>query len=209
MELERRYCPLQIRAAGDAGPRRLAGYAAVFDSLSVVMWGFRERLAAGAFAEGLANGDDVRALWNHNTDFVLGRTKNRTLNLTEDATGLAFELEPPDTQLARDLVASVARGDVDQMSFGFVVLEDQWDLDADEQMIRTIRKVKLYEISPVTFPAYNATSVGLRGEEAVYGVKPKIPEVLRAQASACAGPAGAAQVRRALQMRRLQLAELG
>jgi HK97 family phage prohead protease len=210
MELERRFCPLEIRAAGESsGPPKLAGYAAVFDSLSVVIWGFRERIAPGAFADGLANGDDVRALWNHNTDFVLGRTKNGTLNLAEDETGLAFELEPPDTQLARDLVASVARGDVDQMSFGFVVLEDDWDIDDDDQVIRTLRKIKLYEISPVTFPAYNATSVGLRGEEAAYGNKPEIPAaVLQAQAAAKDQPEAAAQVRAALRMRRMRLAEV-
>lgn len=210
MELERRFCTMEMRAGDEgSGPATLRGYAAVFETLSAVIWGFREKIAPGAFADGLAAGDDVRALWNHNTDYVLGRTKNGTLSLSEDETGLAFELTPPETQLARDLVASVARGDVDQMSFGFVVLEDDWSMDDNDQVIRTLRKIKLYEISPVTFPAYQATSVGLRGEELVYGIKPEIPaEVLRAQASAGeTGQAEPAQVRQALRARMLQLAE--
>lgn len=202
--MERRFCPLELRAKQDDEGATLAGYAAVFDSLSVEMWGFREKIAPGAFAASI-EGDDVRALWNHNTDYVLGRTKNGTLELREDETGLAFELTPPATQLARDLVASVQRGDVDQMSFGFAVLEDAWDIDENEQYVRTLRKVKLYEISPVTFPAYPATSVSARGDD-TYGEIPQIPAEVQRALSLAAG-AGQAQVRAAFRARRLRLME--
>lgn len=201
--MERRYCQLEMRAVEQDGKRKLRGYAAVFDSLSVDLWGFREKIAPGTFAASLAAGDDVRALWNHNTDFVLGRTKNGTLSLSEDETGLAFELEPPDTQLARDLVASVERGDVDQMSFGFAALDADWDIDENEQLIRTLRKVKLYEISPVTFPAYPATSVSARaGNDPAYGDIPQIPaEVQRALADAAKPDHSRARAARARLMR--------
>jgi len=181
-DLERRFCPFEIRAAGEDDGKTLAGYAAVFDSLSVEIWGFREKIAAGAFADSLAV-DDIRSLWNHDTNWVLGRTVNGTLTLREDEQGLAFELTPPDTQMGRDALVSIRRGDVNQMSFGFATLEDKWDIDENEQYIRTLLRVKLYEISPVTFPAYTATSVGVRSGETdpVYGLRPQIPaEVQRA-----------------------------
>lgn len=208
MGLERRFCPLEVRAVGeseDDGTPSIEGYAAVFNALSVEMWGFRERIAPGAFTETLET-DDIRSLWNHNSDFVLGRVKSGTLRLAEDDEGLRFDVEPPDTSWGRDALTSVRRGDVDQASFMFRTLEDDWSIDENEQLIRTLRKVKLYEVSPVTFPAYPATQVSARGLE-LYGEKPEIPaEVQRALASA-AGP-DAAQVRRDLMRRRIRLLEL-
>lgn len=186
MELERRFCEqhglrVEQRAGGGA---LLVGYAAVFESLSVEMWGFREKIAPGAFTASL--GDDVRALWNHDTGIVLGRTKNSTLRLAEDKTGLLVEIEPPAS--AASYVESIERGDVDQMSFGFRTLEHQWDEDENGVLIRTLLKVKLYEVSPVSFPAYPATSVGVRSEarsqrtegvDPVWGWIPEIPVELR------------------------------
>lgn len=141
----------------------IAGYAAVFNELSVMMWGFREEILRGAFAESIEK-NDIRGLWQHETNQVLGRTKNGTLRLWEDEKGLAFELEPPDTTLGRDALTSIERGDVDQMSFGFRSLPDgdEWRFDEDETLIRTLKRLDLMEISPVTWAAYPQTSVGVR-----------------------------------------------
>lgn len=206
--MERRYFPFELRAAADDEGTMLAGYAAVFDELSVEIWGFREKIAAGAFTDTIAN-DDIRSLWNHDTNWVLGRTTNQTLRLAEDEIGLAVEIEPPETQMGRDALVSIRRGDVNQMSFAFATLEDRWDIDENEQYVRTLLRVKLYEVSPVTFPAYPATSIAVRAGEMdpVYGIRPQVPaEVQRALAEA-AGTPPAARARRAAMGRRLRMAE--
>jgi hypothetical protein len=144
---------------------KIIGHAAVFDQLSENLGGFREKIAAGAFAEALKE-SDVRALFNHNPDFVLGRNRSGTLQLNEDARGLAIEIDPPDTQVARDLIVSMDRGDINQMSFGFTVEEDNWEEDDDGRVVRTILKVKrLFDVSPVTYPAYPQTDAAVRSLE--------------------------------------------
>lgn len=177
MNYERRIYPVELRAVADDGkPAMLRGYAAVFNSLSQVIYGFRELIMPGAFASTID--DDIRALWNHDTNFVLGRTKSKTLTLAEDDKGLGVQIEPPSTPVVDSFVESVRRGDVDQMSFGFSVLDDTWDELEDGTIVRTLRKIKLYEVSPVAFPAYTATEVSVRGEQpAVY--VPEIPATLR------------------------------
>lgn len=157
----------EVRAEDENKTRKLVGYASVFDKLSQVIWGFREKVAPGAFAETV--GDDVRALWNHDTAFVLGRTTAGTLSLVEDKMGLWVEITPPTTPLVESFLASVERGDVSQMSIGFRVLEDEWDEDEEGQLIRTVKKIKLYEVSPVTFPAYPDTEIAVRE---LYGDEP-------------------------------------
>lgn len=152
---------IQIRR-NDAGKvTTIVGYAAVFESLSLPMYSFTEKIRAGAFKNSIKN-NNVRALWNHNSDFVLGSTKAGTLRLSEDAKGLKFELDPPDTQAGKDAVISIERGDVDGMSFGFTVLSSEWDEKDPENVIRTLIEVDLFEISPTPFPAYEQTSVDLR-----------------------------------------------
>jgi len=143
----------EIRAKDD-GAKTIGGYAVVFDRLSVMMYGFRERIKPGAFANSM--GDDIRALWQHDTAQVLGRTRAGSLRVWEDETGVGFEVDVPDTQTGRDAVTLIERGDVDQMSFGFSVLPegDDWIEDDDGQLVREVRNAKLYEVSPVTFPAY-------------------------------------------------------
>lgn len=200
MDIERRFTTSELRAEGEEG-RTIAGYAAVFNSLSQVLWGFREKIAPGAFADAL--GDDVRALWNHDTGIVLGRTKSGTLRLHEDEVGLRIEVDPPESAAA--YLESIKRGDVDQMSFGFNTLEDDWNEDDQGQIIRTLRKVKLFEVSPVTFPAYTATSVGVRSDE-IYGFIPEIPaELRRATGEADDSQKAAARARGAQRRRRLWL----
>lgn len=150
---------VQIRTQGGK-PAVILGHAALFNTPSVFM-GFREVIAPGAFAESI--GGDIRALWQHDTARVLGRTKASTLQIWEDAQGLAFELHPPDTQDGRDAVTLIERGDVDQMSFGFSVPPggDSWSEDENGLPLRTLRSVNLMEISPVTWAAYPQTGVGV------------------------------------------------
>lgn len=153
---------IKIEQRGD-GKRYIRGHAAVFNQLSEDLGGFREQIAPGAFADAIKT-DDVRALFNHNPDFILGRNLAGTLKLHEDARGLAIELDPPDTQVGRDLIVSMERGDVTQMSFGFAVRPNgqNWGKDDAGQVVRTITRVRLYDVSPVVFPAYPQTDVAVR-----------------------------------------------
>jgi HK97 family phage prohead protease len=160
--MERRTFGLkEIRAAeGADGGRELRGYAAVFNSLSEDLGGFKEKIRPGAFERSLGE-DDARSVWNHNNDYVLGRVKAGTLELGEDERGLAVVIRPPDTQWARDFVTSIDRGDVDQMSFAFQVVREDWQM-VGGMAVRELIEVRLYEVSPVTFPAYPQTEIGLR-----------------------------------------------
>jgi len=164
-EIERRCFPVsEFRAIeDDKGLRHIIGYAAVFNSFSEEMYGFREKIAPGCFTKTIKE-DDVRALWNHDSNHVLGRNKSGTLTLSEDSKGLKIDILPPDAQWARDLMTSIDRGDIDQMSFGFAVKKQLWEGEYPDE-IRTLIEVKLYDVSPVTFPAYPDTEVGLRSLE--------------------------------------------
>lgn len=138
----------------------IRGYAAVFNRMSQPLGQFVEQIAPGAFRDTV--NEDVRALWQHDTSRVLGRTKNGSLKLWEDERGLGFELTPPDTQDGRDALTLIQRGDVDQMSFGFTVPQggDSWKT-GDGMPVRTLNTVRLIEVSPVTFPAYLDTSANV------------------------------------------------
>lgn len=154
---------LQIEKRADDDGRRLVGHAALFDTLSQDLGGFREQIQRGAFASSLDG--DIRALWNHDTSRVLGRTRSGTMILSEDEQGLRVEVEPPES--ARDLIASIERGDVSQMSFGFRVREGGqiFEEREDGTIIRTLTDVELLEVSPVTFPAYPDTTIAARSLE--------------------------------------------
>jgi len=159
MKHERRVSlDIECRAAGDGSPQ-IVGYAALFNSLSEDLGGFREQIAPGAFST--VKTDDVRALFNHKPDYVLGRNTAGTLNITEDAKGLRVEILPPDTAWATDLMASMKRGDINQMSFGFFTRADTWD-SVNGETIRTLIDVELFDVSVVTFPAYSETTVDVR-----------------------------------------------
>jgi len=150
---------LETRADGQAV---LMGHAAVFNEIESGGW-FREQVAPGAFAESLKQ-DDIRALWNHDTAIVLGRNTAGTLKLWEDTKGLAVEITPPDTNQAQDIIKTIERGDVSQMSFGFQVKKATWVEEENQDDLRVLNEIKLWEVSPVTFPFYKSTDVGIKAE---------------------------------------------
>lgn len=161
--LERRVIPVgELRVSREAdGPTKINGHAAKFDVLSEDLGGFRERIAPGCFAKTIQS-DDIRALWNHDANIVMGRNKAGTLRLWEDSAGLAYEVDAPQNQFIRDMVLSpIERGDVSQCSFGFYTIMDKFT-KVDGQWIRTLLEVELFDVSPVTFPAYNSTDVAVR-----------------------------------------------
>lgn len=168
---ELRFCfakPLQVEERAENG-RKISGYAAVFNSFSEDLGGFREKIAPGAFA-GCLTGDDIVALWSHNTDRVLGRMSNGTLQCTEDEFGLRFSLELDDTTDGLDCFKRVKRGDVKGCSFAFDVADDGdiWEYNeaGAPRLERTIVKfARCYEVSPTAFPAYPQTSVSARSTE--------------------------------------------
>jgi HK97 family phage prohead protease len=203
-QIERRVSrAVTLRVLGGAEPR-IIGYAAVFDQLSEDLGGFREKIRPGAFS-GAILGSDVRALWQHDPNFVLGRTTNDTLLLREDDVGLRYEIVPPDVQWARDALVTMRRGDVDQSSFAFEALQDAWEQQGG-QLVRTLIEVELYDVSPVTYPAYPQTSAQVRA---------KVEELRRAATAprrvphpVVVGDKGQARARLATLRRRLELAEL-
>lgn len=150
--------PIELRAEDGKAPM-IAGYAAVFAPCrSEDLGGFVEQIDEHAFDE--AVGGDVRALFNHDPSKILGRTKSGTLRLSCDSRGLRYEVDAPDTQAGRDTVTSIKRGDVDGSSFGFYCKRDSWEKDHESgQMVRTVLEADVFDVSPVTFPAYpDATS---------------------------------------------------
>ena len=156
-------------SVGEEG-RTVSGYAAMFGTMSEEMWGFRELIDPEAFSG--TDMSDVRALFNHDPNMLLARTSSGTLSLEVDDRGLKYSFDLPDTQAGRDLGELLKRGDVSQSSFGFTIAEDEWQEkynDSGEviETTRVIKKVKrLYDVSPVTYPAYPDTSGALRSLEA-------------------------------------------
>jgi len=147
----------------------LRGTAIVFDQTTTIgrNWGsFDEVIRREAVEKALARRPDIRALWNHDTNFVLGRTKSGTLDLRVTDRGLEVTIRPPATEVARHFHESVRRGDVDGMSFGFYVLDERVTQGGGKQGrdLREVLDIELFEVSPVTFPAYQDTEIVARGE---------------------------------------------
>lgn len=157
---QRSFKAAELRVEGEQSPV-IRGYAAVFNSISEDLGYFREIIRPGAFKKTINDGADVRALFNHNPNYIIARTKSNTLKLSEDGKGLFIEATPPDTTWARDLVTSIKRGDIDQMSFGFKTVKDKWGTENGDRM-RELLEVRLFDVSPVTYPAYPQTSVSAR-----------------------------------------------
>lgn len=160
---------VERRAEGD--PPRITGHAAVFDQWTTLYagtyWTWREVVRPGAFRSALGEKQDVRALINHDKNLILGRSTSGTLVLSEDATGLLCEIDPPDTQAARDLMTLIQRGDISGMSFAFRVRPDgdrtvctiQGEMETED---RELLDVDLVDVSIVTNPAYPQTDVAIR-----------------------------------------------
>ena len=144
----------------DDDKRTLEGYASVF-GVAADLGRFSETIQRGAFTRALAEQQDVRALVDHDSGRVIGRTKNGTLELREDNRGLFTRIELPDTQDGRDMATLIGRGDLDAMSFGFTVKRDRWEQEDGKQM-RYIEDVDLYDVSVVAYPQYANTEIALR-----------------------------------------------
>lgn len=162
--IERRDVALsEIELRADSDKLIFQGHAAIFDRLSEDLGGFRERIQRGAFRKVLDRNPDVRLLFNHNPDHVLARTTNGSLELREDPKGLRVYAELAQTTLAKDLRVLIQRGDVSGMSFGFRVDTDVWNEEDDGELIRTIVSFSdLFDVGPVTFPAYVQTDASMR-----------------------------------------------
>ncbi len=152
---------LRVQTSPD-GSKTLSGYAIVFNSRSVDLGGFTEYVTPGAVTETLRSNPDVVCLRDHKQELLMGRTKAGTLTLTEDSVGLRFLCKLPSTSEADSLAASVERGDLDGVSFGFVTVDDNWTKDADGKPVRALLQINLAEISPTSFAAYPAASVSVR-----------------------------------------------
>lgn len=157
---------IEIREV-DGGIRTITGYAVKWEMKSVTMgyWRrFKEQFKRGSFTDSLTQ-DDQLALWSHDYSQVLGRTKNGTLRLFEDEIGLRFELDLADTTLGDDTYKTIKRGDVDGVSFGFQMVKEEWDESNPDNIVRSVTKAKLVEISPVAFPAYPDSQVSARSHD--------------------------------------------
>ena len=168
---------IEKRMDGDDEQHVIVGYAAVFYNAEDPGTEFRlwddayERIMPGAFDEALG-GDDVRGLANHEVTWLLGRTAAGTARLSVDAVGLRYEIDLPETQAGRDVRVSIERGDMDGSSFSFDVWgkrgEVRWVTETRDERtieIREIYNLELFDVGPVTFPAYEATTSDLRAKE--------------------------------------------
>ena len=159
--VEQRAYDGELKAAVEG--RTVEGYASVFNSMSEDLGGFREIILPGAFSEVLDN--DVRALYNHDSNYLLARTTSGTLELKEDDKGLYYRFEMPNTSYGNDMLELFRRGDLSQSSFGFTVEKDSWRME-EGQHVRYIERVgSLFDVSPVVYPAYASASSGLRSAE--------------------------------------------
>lgn len=152
--IETRNLPaLELRVEGDDNSPKITGYAAVYNSLSHDLGGFRERIAPGAFDKAI--GGDVMGRYNH--ELILGRTTAGTMRLFPDEKGLRYEITPANTAITRHVVESIKRGDVSGSSFAFRAIDDSWSKE-DGAVVRELRNVELFDVGPVDQPAYPGTN---------------------------------------------------
>lgn len=190
MEREVRFIPLdgiEVRAGEDGSPKGIVGTAAVYNRSTIIGGMFEERIAPGAFDDAMKS-SDVRALFNHDPNFPLGRTSAKTLTLRNGKDGLEYEV--PELPKSRaDVLEAIQRGDVTGNSFSFSIETDkdeEWeDRSKDGKLpLRTIKRVgKLYDVGPVTFPAYEDTKVSARSEEKAKAMAAtEVPEAPKVEA---------------------------
>jgi len=162
---EMRYAGVELRASGSDGKMVIKGRPAVYNSLSKDLGGFREVLMRGCFDESLDD-PEIYATFNHNDSAIIGRVSAGTLQVSSDNIGLTMRCELPNNTVGRDLYESIKRGDVNKMSFGMFVSDDDWDEGTDEFgdkfQRRSVKRARIFEVSPVTTPAYDASSVSAR-----------------------------------------------
>lgn len=194
--IERRFVKgAEVRATKTGDTPGIEGYASVFDE-EYVLWdtpSYRvvEIVRPGTFTRALKEKQDVRCLFNHDANYLLGRSTAGTLRLKQDSKGLSFTNDMPDTQLGRDVRTSVDRGDLDGCSFAFSVTKQTWREEQNEGKTistREIEDVDLYDVGPVTYPAYTGTSVGARAEMrsqvlAIDGLPAEVREAMLRQAT--------------------------
>lgn len=149
---------------------RIGGHAAVFNVLSEDLGGWKETIDPAAFDQCM--NDDVRCYINHDRNLILGRSKSGTLRISKDELGLVYECDLPDTDYAEGLAELMVRGDVDQSSFAFTVADAVWET-RDGFDVRVIKRVaRIYDVSPVTEPAYTAADVGIRSAQEILATRP-------------------------------------
>ncbi|MFZ8961533.1 MAG: HK97 family phage prohead protease [Flavobacteriaceae bacterium] len=175
---EKRTYNYEIRAEENDGESTIVGYAAVFNRWSENLGGFIEQISPDAFNN--TDFSQARALFNHDPNFILGSVKSGSLKLDVDEIGLRYTIKAKQSQTINDLVvAPIKRGDLDQSSFGFIIdldnkEADTWDTSG-EVWRRTINDIhQLWDVSPVTYPAYRSTSVTARKLDELKSEKPEI-----------------------------------
>ncbi len=182
MKIEKRYlnqslAGIELRADDENNKSEISGYASVFyngsEETEYELWdGAVERIAEGAFDAAIAN-DDIRGLFNHDPNMLLGRNKAGTLSLSVDETGLKYNIDLPDTQVGNDVNTSVKRGDLSGSSFSFQPTRVEW-IDEGDKEVRLIKEVSLFDVGPVTFPAYKGSSAFARDTSAAEDEHEKI-----------------------------------
>lgn len=161
---ERRYLPTEFEVRTEGDSLILEGYALKWDARSKNLGGFKERVAEGATTKTIQE-SDIRALFNHDPSLILGRNKAKTLEMSNDSTGTHYRINGDMRQsYVKDLAIAMERGDVTQSSFGFRVVGpegQEWAEDEDGFPLRTLREIQLFDVSPVTYPAYEDSTSGL------------------------------------------------
>lgn len=193
-QIERRTIVTELRAdSGDDGAQYITGHGAVFNQEAEIWDGIFEVVRPGAFASTIQT-EDVRALFNHEPNFVLGRNRAGTLQLNEDEIGLAYRiLVNPKVSYANDLYASLQRGDISQSSYAFLPVSQRWTEREDGSELRELLAVQLFDVSPVTYPAFVGADSQARGL-----VRPTFDKGQRSQSEgADEDRAGALRLRRA------------
>jgi HK97 family phage prohead protease len=154
----------EVRTQMVDGKEKIVGYGAVYNQLSEPMRvgnrTFREKVMPGAFDKCLRAGADIRGLINHDPNLILGRTIAGTMTVGSDGHGLRYEIDPPGTTYSDDLIKSMRRGDIDQSSFGFYTVQDNWENTSDG-LVRELIEADCFDVSPVTYPAYEGSSSGV------------------------------------------------
>ena len=175
MKIEKRFIDFKLQnviSETETESNNLTGYAALFNSETDIGGAFTEVIRAGSFARAISEKHDVRALIDHKPELILGRTSANTLQLTEDAKGLKVDIQLPNTTIAQDLKENIKLGNISQMSFGFYVRSENWTERQDGSYLREILDLDLFDVSVVTFPAYENTEISLRN------LKHEVPQEL-------------------------------